>query len=353
MKKPLTSTNDASHPAICVSRFFLSLKGLLLSLLLILPAFTSQATNYKFILWESFEEIATPALPVGWTRVNLNGDAQQWETNKYGGLPARHQCVRYNGTSPLPANDWLFTPPMSLSPGILYTLTFQCKVSPGSTQRMKICVGNAPDPGAMVTQLYDNPMIINPALQEFSVDFIVPVPGDYFLGFLCYSNPGQNQFFLDDIQVSCQSSELNLKFALTKKLLDPSATPAYAATEAIEGYAVIENASTGILVLNTSFNVGSVSESGYELSYIVTPPDGIVLQFVLRSEPEPFSTSHKFEMVEPGKVKGRYEDIQKLFRFTQTGTYTVQAVYRSYYKSPGYDVWLGKLVADPVIFTIQ
>jgi hypothetical protein len=352
MKKKLIF-DDTTSTARYTKHFFLFSRGSVLIIFLLLFSFHGQASNYKFILWESFEEIPTPALPNGWTIANLNGDDKQWETIKYGGIPERHQCARYNGNPTLPASDWLFTPATSLDASTLYTLSFLCKVSPVSVQRMKIFIGNTPDPLGMVTQLFDNSNITNTTLQTNSIDFSVATSGTYYIGFYCYSGPGQKQFFLDDIMVSCLSSDLNLTVALVKKLLNPAETPAYLVNDTIECYVILENATSGILVLNTSFNVGSISDPEYELSYIIIPPNGDTLHYVILSEPEPFSTSRKFEMVEPGNVKGRFEDLQQSFIFSQTGTYTVRAVYRSYQKSQSYDVWLGKLISDPVTFTIQ
>jgi|GEM_PF-605192 len=315
-------------------------------------AFSARATGEKFVLWESFEEILTPGLPTGWTVVNQNMDDKQWETIKYGGLPLRHQCARYNGNPLLPASDWMFSPSVSLDAGTDYTLSFLCKVSGASVQKLRIFIGNSPDPSAMTTQLYDDNNITNTTLQEITISFSVPASGIFYFGFYCYSDPNQKQFFLDDISVSCVSSELNLKFVLTKKLLDPSTIPAYSATEAILGYTIIENVSSGSLVVNTSFNVGSL-ESEYELSYIVIAPGGDTLQNIISAEPEPFSSSRTFEQVDPGKAKGRYEDIQKSFIFTQTGTYSIRVVYLSSRKSSSYNAWLGKLISDPVTFIIQ
>jgi len=324
------------------------------ALLVLLPvtfSLQSQALNFKFVLWENLEELATPALPAGWTVANLNGDNKQWETIKFGGLPASHQCLRYEANPALPADDWLFTSPILLNAGLPYDLSFLSKVSPGTVQKLKIFIGNSPDPTSMA-EIYNNGNITNSNMQMISLVVNVVSSGNYYLGFYCYSDPNQKQFFLDDILMSCPTADLNLKFALTKKLLDPSVTPSYSTTEAMEGYAIIENVSPDFLVLNTSFNVGSISEPGFELSYIIISPNGDTLAYVLRSEPEPFSTSRKFETVNPGMVKGRFEDVQKLFRFTQAGTYTLQAVYRSYYKSPGYNVWLGRLTSSTISFII-
>lgn len=316
-------------------------------------AFSALATGEKFVLWQSFEEIVTPGLPAGWTVVNQNMDDRQWETTKFGGLPERHQCARYNGNPALPASDWLFTPSVNLEAGTNYTLSFLCMVSETSVQKMKIFFGNSPDPSAMTTLLVDYTNLTNTTLQTYSVDFTVPVSGSIYFGFYCYSDPNQKQFFLDDIQIACPTSELSLVFILTKKLLDPGTTPVFGTNDTIEGWTILTNTSPVSRVLNTSFGLGPIYAKEYELSYIVIPPDGDTLQFVIRTIPAPLSTNRKYEQVDPGKYGGRLENLQKLFAFSQTGTYTVRAFYRNYFRTQTDDAWLGSLFSDPVTFIIQ
>jgi hypothetical protein len=321
-----------------------------LMLLFTLPA---AASNKKYILWESFEDIVAPGFPADWIVENTNADISQWETADAGGIPGRSQSIRYVGDPVKPADDWFFTPVLNLDPGIEYTLSFYGKVSTASVQKLGIFLGNAPQSAAMLTPIYNNASITNIEMQKFSVSFTVVISGIYHLGFHCYSNANQNQFYLDDILLSQPTTDLSLTFSLADELLNPGIIPSYGVNDTIEGYTIIENTSMQALVMNTSFNIGGSNDIRNELIYIVIPPDGDTLEYIIRAEPEPFATSRTFQNVEPGEIKGRVEDLQKLFLFTQTGNYTARVFYRSIYKSENYDVWLGELLSDPVNFIIE
>lgn len=328
-------------------------RTIILLFTLLIYALSAGANNKKYVLWESFEDIIAPGLPAGWIVENSNSDSRQWATVEVGGIPGRSQSIRYIGDPAMAADDWFFTPPLNLNPGTQYTLSFYAKVSPASVQKIGVFLGNSPHSSAMAIPVYNNSIITNTLIQKFTVSFNVGSPGIYHFGFHCYSDANQKQFYLDDILLSRPTSDLNLTFSLADQLLYPGLTPSYGVNDTIEGYTIIENTSSQTLIINTSFNLGGIRDVRNELIYIVIPPGGDTLQYVIRGEPEPFASSRTFKNVEPGEIKGRIEDLQKLFLFTQTGTYTARVFYRSIYKSPSYDVWLGELLSDPVTFIIE
>ena len=118
------------------------------------------------------------------------------------------------------ADDWFFTPPLALSAGRRYRLSFSYQnLSVPSfpiNDRLAVWLGDAPDPARQTTLLYRNPQISNtpyllanaaatPAVQAVTV----PVDGLYHLGFQAYSQQlamyaagNGYRLLLDDIELA-------------------------------------------------------------------------------------------------------------------------------------------------------
>jgi hypothetical protein len=315
----------------------------------------ANAIGERFVLWESADNIAPPLIPVGWTVENANGDNYIFQTVEYGGLPESHQCFRYAGNPTSPADDWLFSPELKLDRGIQYTLSFRIKSSTNSiSEKLNVWIGSQPSSSSMTTMLIDKDNITNKTMKLVVLNISVQTSGSYYLGFHCYSLPNQKHLFLDDIKLAMPSTEFEISFAFTKQLLNrTSSPPTYNKTDTIDGYLFLTNVSNNSIVVNKSLNVGDSYEYGTGLTYIVTNPDGDTLYFALKAEPEPWSTVKSYTMVAPGNFIGRLEDLQKLFTFTKSGTYKMTVIYRNYHQSQNNDSWLGKVISEPVTFTVK
>ena len=158
------------------------------------------ASAEKFVLWESFEDITPPSWPLGWLTEDYNGDGFTWETKKYGGLGEHPQCVRYSAQ--VTADDWFYTPALTLNAGVTYTLSFRYKVSSTSVQKMNIWFGSTQASGSMTTQIYNNSAISDTIMTLVTATFTVPISSVYYIGFHCYSDPNLLRLFVDDILVS-------------------------------------------------------------------------------------------------------------------------------------------------------
>jgi hypothetical protein len=312
------------------------------------------ASGERFILWESFEDITLPGWPLNWTYENSNGDDKTWETKKYGGLGERPQCVRYAASATVAANDWFFTPALTLNAGITYTLSFRYKVSKTSNQKMNVWFGSTQTSAGMTTQIYDNNTLTDTIMTLVSADFTVSTSGVYYIGFHCYSDVNQMRLFIDDILLSYPETDLTMTIGLSKELFT-TGTPSFGPNDTIESVAIIKNIGTTDINFNQRFTIGSLTNLNCEFHYICINPTNDTLIFNITIEEAKLKGSH-FQTLGPGEIAGKVYNLQSPFTFTGLGIYTLYVQYQNYHKHPDdpiIDVWMGRILSDPITFVIQ
>ncbi len=113
--------------------------------------------------------------------------------------------LQYPGSATETANDWLFTPVMSLRAGYIYELSFRYKVTTsGSTQRIEWKAGTSAESAAMTVNIAEAKEYTynygSWALETVRVS--VPTDGEYHLGLHVISDAGQGAFYLDEIEIA-------------------------------------------------------------------------------------------------------------------------------------------------------
>lgn len=310
------------------------------------------STGEKFLLWESFEGITPPAWPSGWTKENTNGDGKVWETKNYGGYKIRQKCVRYSANPSLPANDWFFTPALSLLSGTQYTLRFKYKaISATNPEKLSVWFGTAPASGSMTTQIFNNPNITDTSYQDTALAFTVGFSGTYYLGFHCLSDANRRRLYVDDILISYPAPDLELTLKMIKPFYHPGANT-YPADTIIECLIYIKNIGTSPLTVNSLFTEGYESDLDIALSFIVVNPAGETIPFKARYNP-PSPALKDFKTLQPGEIASHHYDLNcGPFHFSP-GTYTIQAIYKNYFQPEGLTVWRGKLYSNTETIIIQ
>ncbi len=322
----------------------------ILSLLLII-SFAS-ATGEKFLLWESFEDITPPSLPSGWTVENTNGDDKVWETKEYGGYKIRPQCIRYSAHTTNSANDWFFTPPLSLTGVIQYTLRFKYRaVSSTNPEKLAIWFGTAPASGSMTTQVFNHTNITDTLYRDTAVTFTVGSSGNYYIGFCCFSDANRRRLYVDDILISHPATDLELNLQMVKPFYAPGQNT-YPRDTVIECLIYLKNIGTSPLTVNTLFTEGYETDLDVALSFIVINPLGETAQFKARyNAPEPAPTD--FKTLQPGEIAAHYYDLNcGPYEFTP-GSWTIRAVYKNYFQNEGLNAWRGKLLSNTETIIIQ
>ncbi|MEO0131842.1 MAG: FlgD immunoglobulin-like domain containing protein [candidate division WOR-3 bacterium] len=163
------------------------------------------------LLLENFDSVTPPNLPSGWVVIDDNSDGKTW------GLSTSHphtapNCLRYVYSRTNSANDWVFTPGLTLEAGVTYTVEFYYRASsPSMPEKMRIYLATAQDPYAIVgSPVWDNNNITNTMYLQGMADFTVATSGTYYLGFQCYSDPDRWNLRVDDIAVYKQVHDVGI-----------------------------------------------------------------------------------------------------------------------------------------------
>ncbi len=151
---------------------------------------------------QNFDTLPPPALPLGWTVLNLNNDPYTWISvaDANANTPPNAMRIRYNETMAM--NDWLITPPLQFSAGSLYRISFYYRGgSANSTERLALLLGTAPTADAMATQLFADENITSTTYQMAEVILPVTASGINYLGFKGYSSMGMYHLYLDTFSI--------------------------------------------------------------------------------------------------------------------------------------------------------
>lgn len=166
----------------------------------------------EFPWTENFDAYPGMLTPLGWTVLNLNNDTATWKTISnpnttdiaYSQPTALH-CPFSFATA---QDDWIFTPPMSLTAGNQYHLSFKYHImtSPEGAElpeKLEVKWGNGASVEAMNTEaLYTNDNMTNTAYMTANATFSPDLDGNYNVGFHCYSDPMMWLLIIDDIQIT-------------------------------------------------------------------------------------------------------------------------------------------------------
>lgn len=156
---------------------------------------------------ENFDTVTVPALPFGWSSINVNADAANW--GSYASTPysaPNSASIGYNGS--LALNDWMISPPLSLEVGTTYRVGFQYRG--GSTsyvEKLKVMLGTGNQVADMTTQVFINENINFTDYTSANATFTVPSTGTYYLGWHAYSIANQLRMYVDDITISIPDPE--------------------------------------------------------------------------------------------------------------------------------------------------
>ena len=136
--------------------------------------------------------VSTGNLPLSW---NVTGSSAHSAPNAMNAGPSNFSSL----------DEWLFTPPFTLTSGLHYKVDFFYKKSDTGSptvEKLELRAGNSNTPTSMTTQVYDNQNITNTIYQQGSGIFTASSSGNYFFAFHGTSASQQGQLFLDDIAIT-------------------------------------------------------------------------------------------------------------------------------------------------------
>ncbi len=162
---------------------------------------------------ENFDDLV-PALgqqiPEGWTAENLNNDNAFWDVlpnsatfpnNARSAPNAIHMSFDIDDS----ADDWLFSPALSLTKNMRYTIRFWYRnIDTGfnTSEKLKVQLSTAANSTAIdPTPIFVDSMINNMSYELAEFSFVAIDSGTYFLGFHCFSDPFQFLLAFDDLEI--------------------------------------------------------------------------------------------------------------------------------------------------------
>ncbi len=148
----------------------------------------------------------------GWTNINANGAGSGWSLNTSSSLTfgpyssySGSGSMVYEYDPALNANSWSITPPLTLSAGVNYAVTFLYKVEDNFyPEKMKVTFGNGNTIAAQTTVIWNNnggDSLINTSFQQGVAIFSPATTGTFHVGFNCYSDADNFAITVDDIKI--------------------------------------------------------------------------------------------------------------------------------------------------------
>ena len=165
-------------------------------------------------LSEGFEGTTGEGLPTGWTRSTTSN--YYWRTGNsatnwggYSGLPGALGSARYVGISYVESansGSWLWTPPMNLTAGVTYSVSFYTIVYgyPDFFEydRLRVSIGTAASAVGMTTTLWETTTNYISDWTQVKLSFTPTTTGNYYLGFFAFTPVGQGWFItIDNVEV--------------------------------------------------------------------------------------------------------------------------------------------------------
>ncbi len=152
---------------------------------------------------QNFDSVTAPAIPVGWTVINTNGDTE-WGIDSEEPLSSPNAMyIYYCGNAD---DDWLISPPIALSAGTTYQIKYNYRSKSSYREKLKLMVGAAPTAGALSTLLADHVDFNNMTYAENTVSYTPATSGNYYFGWFAYSTAWQWGIYIDDVTVLVEPS---------------------------------------------------------------------------------------------------------------------------------------------------
>ena len=129
--------------------------------------------------------------------MDANKDGTTW------GYNYSDKCADYRYSAQNDADDWLFSPGLTLKAGGTYALRYKCWTrSIASMERMVPTIGRAQEPGAQTPIDPEADYVMDTEPVETVLEFTVAEGGIYYLGFHCLSPKDKYWVKLDDIELN-------------------------------------------------------------------------------------------------------------------------------------------------------
>ncbi|MBT8196511.1 MAG: zinc metalloprotease, partial [Bacteroidia bacterium] len=155
---------------------------------------------------EDFDGVTSPAMPCGWTTQDNNADGFEI-TNETVNPRSGTNCPTYkwNTNTTTAADDWLFTPPVNMTAGNNYEITFWYRARSATyAEALEVNWGTSPTSSAMTGGVIfsDNNITSTSYLQATSSLVSPSTSGNYYFGIHVNSLADKYDLHIDDITIN-------------------------------------------------------------------------------------------------------------------------------------------------------
>ncbi len=151
--------------------------------------------------------IGTEIDAFAWTTEDANNDGYTW--GLYTASPntgSVHYRYSWNDDGTTAANDWLFSPCLTMSASKAYKISFFDEVGEDDSglyeEKIELKAGTAPSAAAMTENVFDFGSQGNSSYEERKAAFKPSASGTYHIGFHCYSDADRWFLDVDDVTIS-------------------------------------------------------------------------------------------------------------------------------------------------------
>lgn len=139
----------------------------------------------------------------GWATLNVNGDGGVWALDNTDNPNNGTQSARYNYNTTNAANDWMFSPCITLEAGSTYELTYSYRVqNAGYPESFSVLVTSAQDNASTVSTIETLSNLTNTTYTQSQNTFTVTSTGTYYIAWQATSAADQWNIFIDDVSLS-------------------------------------------------------------------------------------------------------------------------------------------------------
>ncbi|NPD84116.1 T9SS type A sorting domain-containing protein [Lentimicrobium sp. L6] len=169
------------------------------------------STSIPYI--ENFEEVILPFMPSCNAVENTNNDDLNWissDANAYNGN--QHAMIEYSDTEQM--NDWFFSPGIELLGGETYNVNFfYTSSSDAYYENLEVKFGTEPNAASMTSEVIfeDLMFALNNIYQPANASFTPDEDGIYYVGWHGFSEAGNGNILIDDINVDMNETSSGLE----------------------------------------------------------------------------------------------------------------------------------------------
>lgn len=168
---------------------------------------TTTCGYYTIPYTQNFDTTAVGSVPVCYSVLNTNADANQWKVQALS-FSSSPRSIQIDKNPSADMNDWFILPGLNLTSGVSYRLVFRYNTGTvsGTSENLSVFYGMTQTEGGMANSLISLTGINNSFFETVTLDFVPSLTGVHYIGFKGTSIANQSFIAIDDISVTLSPS---------------------------------------------------------------------------------------------------------------------------------------------------